>query len=115
MAQVTVELQRLLPGWKWVLQESGDKTFETTFPSAVELHWMVEWGPVEARSTKGKLKIGERENMEEYKYEILKVWVQFRRLSKELREFPIIWAIGSILGVTRMVDMKFTKKYGQSR
>jgi len=33
----------------------------------------------------------------------------------ELREFPIIWAIGSILGVPRAVYMKFTKKFGRSR
>ena len=36
-------------------------------------------------------------------------------LSEEVREFSIIWAVGSILGVTRAVDMKFTKKFGQPR
>jgi hypothetical protein len=50
-----------------------------------------------------------------YKYEIDMVWVQFRGLPKEFREFPIIWAIGSILGVPRAIDTKFTKKYGRSR
>ncbi|CAO2038141.1 unnamed protein product, partial [Urochloa humidicola] len=42
-------------------------------------------------------------------------WVQFRGLPKELKEFPIIWAIGSIFGVTHMVDMKFTKQHGRPR
>jgi len=41
--------------------------------------------------------------------------VQFWGLPKELRDFPIIWAIGSILGVSRAVDTKFTKKYGRAR
>ena len=41
--------------------------------------------------------------------------MQFRGLPKELREFLIIWAIGSILGVPRAVDTKFTKKYGRAR
>ena len=41
--------------------------------------------------------------------------VQFRGLPGDLREFPIIWAIGYILGAPRAVDMKFTKKFGQSR
>jgi len=41
--------------------------------------------------------------------------VQFRGLPQELREFPIIWAIGSILGVSRAVDTKFTKKHGRAR
>jgi hypothetical protein len=38
-----------------------------------------------------------------YKYEIPKAWV------------AIIWATGSILGVTKMVAMKFTRKYGRPR
>jgi hypothetical protein len=50
-----------------------------------------------------------------FKYEIDKVWVQFRRLPKELREFPIIWAISSILGVSRAVDTKFTKEHDRAR
>ena len=37
--------------------------------------------------------------------------VQFIGLPKELREFVIIWAIGSILGVSKVVDMKFTRKH----
>jgi hypothetical protein len=41
--------------------------------------------------------------------------VQFRGLPKELQEFPIIWAIDSILGVPRVVDIKFTKKNGRAR
>jgi hypothetical protein len=50
-----------------------------------------------------------------YKYEIEKVWVQFKGLPKEFREFPIIWAIASILGVPRSVDTKFTKAFGRAR
>lgn len=32
-------------------------------------------------------------------------------LTKELREYLIIWAVGFILGVTEIVDMKLTKRY----
>jgi hypothetical protein len=32
-----------------------------------------------------------------------------------LRKFPIIWAIGSILGVPRAVDTKFIEKHGRAR
>ena len=41
--------------------------------------------------------------------------MEFRGLPKELRNFAIIWAIGSILGVTKMVDMKFTREFDRSR
>jgi hypothetical protein len=40
-----------------------------------------------------------------------KVWVQFDGLPKELCDFLIIWAVGSILGITKDVDMVFTRKY----
>ncbi|KAJ1273979.1 hypothetical protein BS78_05G028000 [Paspalum vaginatum] len=115
-AQVTVELERILPGnWKWTLEEINDKTFMTTFPSNVELQRLILWGPLEAKSSKGKLEISEGKDADVWKYEIPKSWIQFRGLPKELREFPIIWAIGSIFGVTRMVDMGFTKKCGRPR
>jgi len=61
------------------------------------------------------MEISEKKDAEECKYEIPKSWIQFRGLSKELRKFPIIWAIGSILGVTQNVDMKFTKANGRPR
>ena len=44
-----------------------------------------------------------------------KNWIHFRGIPKEFKEFPFIWAIGSIFGVTSMVDMKFTKRYGRPR
>ncbi|KAJ1282618.1 hypothetical protein BS78_03G065900 [Paspalum vaginatum] len=115
-AQVTVELERILPGnWKWTLEEINDKTFMTTFPSNVELQRLILWGPLEAKSSKGKLEISEGKDADVWKYEIPKSWIQFCGLPKELPEFPIIWAIGSIFGVTPMVDMGFTKKCGRPR
>jgi hypothetical protein len=44
-----------------------------------------------------------------------KVWVQMTRLSRELRDFLTIWAIGTILGVTKDVDMTFTRQYNKPR
>ncbi|WVZ54019.1 hypothetical protein U9M48_004889 [Paspalum notatum var. saurae] len=115
-AQVTVELERLLPGnVKWVLEKVDQNTFATTFPSEADLHRMILWGPIEAKNVKARMEISEKKDAEEWKYEIPKSWIQFRGLSKELREFPIIWAIGSILGVTQKVDMKFTKANGRPR
>jgi hypothetical protein len=64
---------------------------------------------------KGKICFEKGVENDVYKYEIEKVCVQFRGLPKELREFPIIWAIGSILGVPKAMDTKFTKKYERSR
>jgi len=114
-AQITRELERLVPGWKWVVEEREDKTFSTTFPSAAELQRMIEWGPVHAKGAKGILKITAKKDHAVYKYEIPKAWVQYRGLPDDLREFPILWALGTIFGATREVDMKFTKHFGRPR
>ena len=60
---------------------------------------MVNWGPMDTKSVKGKNRFEKGVENEVYKYEMDKVWVQFCGLPKEFWEFPIIWAIGSILGV----------------
>jgi hypothetical protein len=113
---LAVELERLLPGKSdWVIEEKGTDAFITTFPSAELLQQLVEWWTMVTKTVKAKFAFEKGADKEVYKYEIPKVWVQFRGLSEEVREFSIIWAIGSILGVTRVVDMKFTKKFGQPR
>ncbi|KAL5665810.1 hypothetical protein ACJX0J_025918, partial [Zea mays] len=55
-ANVTMELERLLPGGTpWVVEQIDPKTFKTVFPSAAELMRMIEWGPVKAKSQKATL------------------------------------------------------------
>jgi hypothetical protein len=44
-----------------------------------------------------------------FKQALKLVWVQMIGLPEELRDYPTIWAIGTILGVTKEVDMKFTR------
>jgi hypothetical protein len=61
------------------------------------------------------LEISEKKDVEIYIYEVPKCWVQCRGLPKEIREFPITWAVGTIIGATREVDMKFTKTFGRAR
>ena len=113
--QLAVELDKLLPGNSWVIEEKGNDAFFTNFPSSEVLNHMVNWGPMDTKTVNGKIWFEKGAKNDVFKYEIDKVWMQFRGLPKELWEFPIIWAIGSILGVSRAVDMKFTKKYGRAR
>jgi hypothetical protein len=44
-----------------------------------------------------------------------KVWVQVTKLPGELRDYLTIWAIGTILGVTKDVDMVFTRTFSRTR
>jgi hypothetical protein len=50
-----------------------------------------------------------------FKKVMRKVWVQMTGLLEELRDFPTIWVISTILGVTKDVDMRFTHAFEQSR
>jgi hypothetical protein len=44
-----------------------------------------------------------------------RVWVQITKLPGELRDFLTIWAIDNILGVTKGVDMVFTRHFNRAR
>ena len=111
-ANVTSEMERLFPGgWRWIVEETGANTFRTVFPSRAEMQRMVEWGVLHTKFTGVTLRFEESVGGDEVKFAMPKVWVQFTGLPKELREFVTIWAIGSILGVSKVVDMKFTRKH----
>lgn len=113
---VVSELERLIPGkWRWVVHDNGDNTFHTIFPSAAELNRMVEWGKVHTKVGEAQMEIIERGVGNEVKYVIPKVWVQCKGLPSGLREYLIIWAVGSILGITKAVDMLFTRRYEIAR
>jgi hypothetical protein len=108
---VIAELQRLIPGgWVWNVEEVGNNSFRTVFPSRAELLRMVEWGVLHSKFQNAKLKIEERMVDSEVRYVLPKLWVQFTALSPHLQDFSIIWAIGAILGVTKDVDMVFTRR-----
>ncbi|XP_021313908.1 uncharacterized protein LOC110434354 [Sorghum bicolor] len=115
---LAVELERLLPGQKnhnWGIELKGNDAFIINFPHASILDNMVNWGAMDAKAKEGRIRFEKGIDPEVYKYEIGKVWVQFRGLPKELKNFPIIWAIGTILSVPRAVDMVFTNNTGRCR
>jgi hypothetical protein len=72
---------------------------------------MVEWGVVQTKFQNAKLKIGERMIDNKVVKVLPRIWVQFNGLPNELCNFFIIWVVGSILGVTKDVDMVFTRKH----
>jgi hypothetical protein len=118
---LAVELEKLLPEkllpgkHKWKIEEKGKDAFTANFPSADWLDTIVNWGPMNTKIVEGKIQFEKNKEEDVYRYEIEKVWVQFKGLPKEFREFPIIWEIASILGVPRSVDTKFTKAFGRAR
>jgi len=104
-----VELEKFRPdkSHKWDIQTTGTGAFLINFPDADLLDSVVNWGPMNAKAMEGKIQFEKGTENEVNKVEIPKVWVQFRGLPSEFKEFPIIWAIGTILGVPRAVDSIF--------
>jgi hypothetical protein len=64
---------------------------------------MIEWGMIQ----KATMIIEELDGGSNVKQVMRKVWVQMSRLPSELRDFLTIWAVGTILRVTKDVDMIF--------
>jgi hypothetical protein len=87
----------------------------TNFKSRAELNHMVEWNTVQTKDMMAKMIIEEGNGGSHFKQELHRVWVQMMGLPGELWEYLTIWAIGTILGVTKDVDMKFTREYERAR
>jgi hypothetical protein len=111
VVQVSSELERLVPvRWKWEVESVGTNVFKTQFPSRADLEHMIEWGVVQTKFN-ASMSIEEKVLLVEVKSTSGKVWVQITGIPKEMMNFLLIWAVGSILGVTKAVDMKFTNNY----
>ena len=73
--QLAVELEKLLPGkTKWVIEDKGKDAFTNNFPSFDLLDTMVNCGPMDTKSVKGKFHFEKGVENDVYKYEIDKVW-----------------------------------------
>jgi hypothetical protein len=109
-SQARAEMERLVPAkMSWAVEEIVHNKFKTVFPSRGEMQRMIEWGLVHKKDRKAMLIIKELGGGSHVKQVMRKVWVQMTRLPSELRDFLTIWAVGKILGVTKDVDMSFTR------
>jgi hypothetical protein len=114
-SQVRAEMERLVPAkMSWVVEEIEHNQFKTVFPSQGEMKRMIEWGLVHTKNRKATFIIEELGGDSHVKQVMRKVWVQMTRLPSELRDFLTIWAMGTILGVTKDVDMSFTRQYNRA-
>jgi hypothetical protein len=70
---------------------------------------MIEWGLVQSKFNNAKMVIQERGSRDRAKYAMPRIWLQFTGLPEELRDFLVIRVVCSILGITKDVDMPFTR------
>ncbi|PWZ27897.1 hypothetical protein Zm00014a_024097 [Zea mays] len=113
--QIVSELGRLVSSkWNWEIVKTGPFLFKTLFPSREHLAQMIEWGVVQTKFN-ASMKIEEGVVAKKANGELKKVWIQFIEIPLEMMNFLLIWAVGSTLGVTKVVDMKFTIKFEVGR
>jgi hypothetical protein len=97
--QVSTELERLIPGnVNWEVKALGENTFTANFPSTDELERMVRVGTVVAKCTVAKMDFETKSNHNVFKYEIPKVWVQFRGSLMISWNFPLYGQLAPYLG-----------------
>jgi hypothetical protein len=119
MEEVRRHLERLFLGrWTWELMVHEENSYLVKFPSKVELQRSVAFGGADIKGD--KVPTGARMKFELWKekeagFLLPKVWVRVYGLRKELYEFQELWAVGSMLGSTQIVDMETTRKseYGR--
>jgi hypothetical protein len=112
--EVKRQLKRLFLGkWSWELKAHEDNSFLAKFPSKVELQRAIAFGGADVKGEgvpKGARLRFELWQEKEVGFLLPKVWVRVFCLRKELCEFLELWAIGSMLGSTQIVDMETTRK-----
>ena len=73
----------------------------------------VTFGGADVKGVEGKeglrLQFEEWQEKEEG-FLLPKVWIRVLGIRKSLREYQILWAVGSMLGSTQVVDMETTRK-----
>lgn len=112
---VKAELARLIPvNWTWSVQQHADG-FVVPFPCNVELQRMVAMKYVHAAGGEGIMVIQELDQKIEPVQYLQKVWVNVYGVPYEIRSFLPLWAVGSILGATQKVDLRYTRKMGVVR
>jgi hypothetical protein len=114
MEKVKRQLERLFSGkWTWEIKAHEDSSFLAKFPSKVELQRAITFGGADIKGE--GVPVGARLKFElwqekEVGFLLPKVWVRVFGLRKELYEFLELWAVGSMIGSTQIVDMETTRK-----
>ncbi|XP_015693950.1 uncharacterized protein LOC107304414 [Oryza brachyantha] len=108
------QLQRICPGnWNWDPKISEEGAYVVPFPSRIELQRAINFGGADVKE--GGVFTSVRVQFEEWfekeeGYLLPKVWIRVFGLRKKLREYLTLWAVGSLVGATQLVDMKTTRK-----
>jgi len=78
--------------------------FIETLPAADDLQRVIQYGGIFIKEKKIHLNF-EVWSEEQEGLLLPKVWIRILRVLSRLRELPVLWALGLMVGATQMVDM----------
>jgi hypothetical protein len=114
MEEVHKHFERLFLGkWVWELKAHEENAFLAKFPSKIELQRAVAFGGADIKGA--NVQAGARIKFDEWHeketcFLLTKIWIRVLGLRTKLREYLELWAVGSMLGSTQVVDMEKTRK-----
>ncbi|KAM0866590.1 hypothetical protein ACQ4PT_042540 [Festuca glaucescens] len=112
--QLVKELNWITPGEnQWDVTLASEDSFIVVFPTKADLTRLCKFKPIEIESTPYTLHFSEWSAKQIDKWGVFYIWVSFTGYPDTLcRDYLGIFALGSLIGKTTEVDMKFTREHG---
>ncbi|KAM0894931.1 hypothetical protein ACQ4PT_024158 [Festuca glaucescens] len=112
--QVLDELKWLVPGeFQWDISQIDASSFRVVYPTKQDMARVRKIKAINVEGTSNTIHFENWETDSLDKWEFTDVWVRFHCCPDELRrDYLALFALGSLIGKTKKVDMKFTREKG---
>jgi hypothetical protein len=112
--QLLMEFEWLVPGdHQWDITPVGNDAFRVVFPTKADLVRMRRLKPVDVQGTSITMHFEDWTSKRLDKWGIYDIWIRVLGLPDTLcRDYLGLFGVGSLVGKTKEVDMKFTREHG---
>ena len=112
--QVLKELEWLVPGeHQWYISAHGEHAFRVVFPTKADLVRLKKIKFIEVEESHCMMYFEDWVSRKLDKWGLYDIWVRVSGCPETLcRDYLALFAVGSLVGKTKEVDMKFTREHG---
>ncbi|KAM0918591.1 hypothetical protein ACQ4PT_008746 [Festuca glaucescens] len=109
--QIIKELSFVVPGnHHWDISQTGENVFSVVYPSKADKARLRKINDIKVDDSGCTMFFEEGTNQNLDSWKTREAWVRFSGCPKELRDdYLALFAIGSLIGKTKQVDMEFTR------
>ncbi|KAM0825526.1 hypothetical protein ACQ4PT_069493 [Festuca glaucescens] len=111
-------LRRIVPveNFQWEIYNFQNNVFRVKFPNKVEAHRMKAFHTYPVPDRASDLIFDDWSALEDPLYMLPEVWLRVRGIPADVRtDFLSLWAVGTLFGKTKEVDMVHTRKHKELR